>query len=86
MIIEIPDELAIRLAALLPEEERNRFAVSAIADALHNRQQATEAADCVSTVEEALAEMDAGRGLISFEEACRQWEQEKASRLPSEQP
>lgn len=37
--IDLPDELATRLAALLPEEERARFAVAAIADALETRQE-----------------------------------------------
>lgn len=32
--IDLPDELASQLTALLPEEERGRFAISAIAEAL----------------------------------------------------
>lgn len=35
--IELPDELASRLAELLPEEEWDRFAASAIAEALEAR-------------------------------------------------
>ena len=38
--IELPDELAARLAARLPEEERDRFAIAAIADALNQAEQA----------------------------------------------
>jgi len=40
--IKLPDEVAARLNALLPEGERDRFAVAAIADALRARQQEDE--------------------------------------------
>ncbi|HZT41180.1 MAG TPA: hypothetical protein VFA07_03280 [Chthonomonadaceae bacterium] len=73
--IDLPDELASRLAELLPEEERNRFAVNAIAEALEARRRDT--AECVTAVEQALADMDAGRNLIPFEEVSRQWEADK---------
>jgi predicted transcriptional regulator len=74
LTIDLPEELASRLTALLPEEERTRFSVAAIADALIYRENEQ---DCVEVVEQALIDMDAGRGLISFEEVCRQWEAEK---------
>ena len=72
--IDLPDELASRLAQL-PEEERTRFSVAAIADALIFRD---EEQNIVEIVEQALADMDEGRGLVSFEEVCRQWDSEKA--------
>ncbi len=76
LTIDLPDELASRLSALLPEEERSRFSVAAIADALTFRE---EEQDCVEVVEQALADMDKGHGLISFEEVCRQWDSDKAA-------
>lgn len=103
MTIELPDELAMRLNALLPEGERDGFAVAAIADALQARQQENEAdervlaslhadldpdadperdaRECIAAVEEAFAEMDAGRGLVSFEEEMARWQQQKAALL-----
>ena len=76
--IDLPDEVASRFVALLPEKERSQFSVDAIAEALQLRQE--EADDCVTVVEQALADMDAGIGLVSFEEVCRQWDAEKAAR------
>ena len=70
--IELPDELSSRLAASVPEEERVEFAVAAIAEALEAQRQ--EEAECVAALEEALADMEAGRS-ISFEESQRQWEE-----------
>src|SRR5438309_9265873 len=70
---------ASRLAALLPEEERGRFSVAAIADALAFRE---EEQDCVEVVEQALTDMDEGRGLISLEEARRS--EEHTSELQSQ--
>ena len=81
LTIELPDDVASRLAEMLPEGERDRFAASAIADALESRMRDSE--ECVLAVEEALADMEAGRNLIPFEEVCRQWEAEKASRPTS---
>lgn len=98
--LEIPDELASELTALFPQEERNRFAVAAIADALTAWQREAdarlaelllaeldpeqeperEAAECTAIVEEGLNDVDARRNLVSFEEACRGWEAEKAAR------
>lgn len=75
--LDLPDELASRLT-LLPEGTRDRFAAAALADALDLRH--SETADCVTVVEQALADMDAGRGLVSFDEACRQWEADKVAR------
>lgn len=90
MTIELPEPLAAELAALVPEAERDRFAVAAVADAVLVRQRASEgsagpaaerdAAECVRAVEEALVEMDAGRGLISFEDVTQLWEADKAAR------
>ena len=80
--IDLPEELASRFVALLPEEERSRFSAAAIADALLLREE--EGDDCVTAVEQALAEMDAGRGLVPFEEICRQWDAEKAARKSTE--
>jgi predicted transcriptional regulator len=76
LTIDLPDELASRLAALLREEERSRFSVAAIADALAFRE---EEQNCIEVVEQALADMDEGRGLISLEEACRLWDADKPS-------
>jgi len=104
--IELPDELTERLNALLPEDERARFAVAAIADALQARQR-EEAADkrvlaalhadldpdadperdareCIAAGEEALADVDAGRGLVPFEEVRRRWEADTAAWLASQ--
>lgn len=75
--LDLPDELASRLT-LLPEGTRDRFAAAALADALDLRQAETE--DCVTVVEQALADMDAGRGLVSFDEVARQWEAERIAR------
>lgn len=77
LTIQLPDELASRFMTL-PEDERTQFSIAAIAEALRFRQDEEE--DCVTVVEQALADMDAGTGLVSFEEACRRWDAEKASR------
>ena len=42
LILDLPEELAARLASLLPEEDRDRFAVAAIAEALATRQREDE--------------------------------------------
>ena len=76
LTIDLPAELAVRLATVLPEEERSQFAVMAIEDALEARLR--DEAECVAAVEEAIAEMEAGRGLMSFEDAYREWDAEKA--------
>jgi predicted transcriptional regulator len=78
--IDLPDDLASRLAEILPEEERSRFAVDAIAEALEARRRDSE--ECIVAVEQALADMDEGRNLIPFEEICRLWDAEKAARRP----
>ena len=78
LTIELPDEVASRLAEMLPESERDGFAASAIAEALESRLRDSE--ECVLAVERALADMDAGRNLIPFDEVCRQWEAERAGR------
>ena len=71
--LDLPDELVSRLT-LLPEAARDRFAADALADAFDLYQQ--EDTDCVAVVEKEIAEMDAGQGLVSFEEVCRRWKQE----------
>jgi predicted transcriptional regulator len=75
LTIDLPDELASRLAELLPEEERDRFAVAAIAEALEARR--CDSAECIAAVEQALEDMDEGRNLIPFEEVCRQWDADR---------
>jgi predicted transcriptional regulator len=103
MTIQLPDELADQLAALVPEQdERDHFAVAAIADAVRLRQQEVEAdervlaslrarldpdteperdsAECVAAVEEAMADMEAGR-TYSLEEERAYWQQQKAALL-----
>ena len=77
LTIELPEGLAARLAELLPEDERVRFAASAIEDALDARLR--DSAECVSAVEQALADMNEGRNLIPFDEVCRQWEAERTA-------
>lgn len=64
LTIDLPDELASRLMALLSAEECGRFAVSAIADALLAQER--DASECIAAVEEAITDMEAGRS-ISFE-------------------
>jgi predicted transcriptional regulator len=71
LTIELPDELAFRLMALLPEEARERFAVSAIAEAL--LAQESDSAECIAAVEEALAEMETGH-TVSFDEEIARWQ------------
>jgi predicted transcriptional regulator len=73
--IDLPDELATRLNALLPEEERGRFAVSAIAEALSAQEQ--DSAECVAAVEEALTDAEMGR-TISLDDEKARWLQQKA--------
>jgi predicted transcriptional regulator len=80
--IDLPEELAIRLATVLPEEERSQFAVSAIEEALEARLR--DEAECVAAVEEAIAEMEAGHKGILFEDLCRQWDAERAARRTAE--
>ncbi len=93
--LDLPEEVAAQLTDLLPSEERSRFAVAAIADALSVRLREADARlvaaleaeydperddeECRAIVEEGLDDIDAGRGLVSFEEACQRWEAEKAA-------
>ena len=74
----LPDELANRLNVLLPEAEREHFALSALADAILAQEQ--DSAECIAAVEEALADMEAGR-TISLEESIARWEKQKADLL-----
>ncbi len=78
LTIDLPDELASRLNNLLPEDERVRFAVAAIADALVAQER--DSAECVTAVEEALAEMEIGR-TISLDDEKARWEVQKAMLL-----
>lgn len=84
------------MTATLPEAERDRFALTTIANAMAARQKEAEArlaaalladfdperdaAECRSVVEEGLDDVDAGRDLVSFEEAKRRWEAERVAR------
>ena len=74
--LDLPDALATRLTAL-PEGARDQFAATALADAFDFGEIETE--DFVTVVEQALADMNAGIGLVSFEDACRQWDAEEAA-------
>lgn len=78
----LPDDLAARLAILPDEEARNRFAVAALAAGIAalDADKGDDEAQTVTAVEEALAQMDAGRGLVSFEEASHRWAEDKAAR------
>src|SRR5690349_20103941 len=87
LTIDLPDALASRLTALLPEEEHDRFALSAIADALLSasllaeldpeQELEREAAECIAAVAEGFADIDAGRNLVSLEEVRHRWDAEK---------
>jgi hypothetical protein len=94
MTIEIPEPLAAELAELFPATERDGFAVAAVAEAVLARRQQIESGmgtkvgdeeECVQAVREALVEMDAGRGLVSFEEASHRWDVQKAARRAQNQ-
>ena len=75
LTIDLPEELASRLNELLPEEERVRFAVAAIAHALVVQER--DSAECIAAVEEAIAEMETGRTIALKDERAR-WEKQKA--------
>ena len=95
LTLKLPEELAARLAATLPEAERDRFALAAIEDALAARQRESEArleqtlladfdserdaAACRAIVEQGLDDVDAGRDLVAFDEAQRRWDAERAA-------
>jgi hypothetical protein len=82
LTLNLPDAVATRMEQL-PEDERARFSVEAIADALLLIENDD---DCVEVVDRALADVEAGIGLYSFEDACRRWESEKiASASPNSQ-
>lgn len=78
MTIDLPDALATRLGALLPEEAQQGFAISAIADAVLAQEQ--DSAECVAAVEAAFADIEAGR-TVSLEEEQVRWQKQKASLL-----
>ena len=77
--IDLPEELASRLSTALPEEERSQFAVAAIEEALEAHLQ--DEAECVAAVEEAIAEIEAGRTGLSFEPIKRAAVTESGTRL-----
>jgi hypothetical protein len=69
--IDLPEELASRLMALLPEEEWNRFAVSAIAEALAERQRVLDGRDLgplADPIEEKEPEREATECVAAVEE------------------
>lgn len=78
LTIDLPEEVASRMQAMLPEEERREFAVSAIAEALMLREQ--DEAECIAAVEGRFADYEAGR-TISLEEEKARWETQKAKLL-----
>ncbi len=78
LTIDLPEELASRLAASMPEEERSEFTIHAIADALEARRR--DEAECIAALEEALEDMKMGRSL-SFEEEQARWQSQKAALL-----
>ena len=78
LTIDLPDDLASRLMALLPEEAREHFAVSAIEEALLARER--DSAECMAAVEEALAEMETGQS-VSLEAEKARWQSQKAALL-----
>ncbi len=94
--LDLPEEVAAQLTDLLPSEERSRFAVAAIADALSVRLREADArladaleaeydperdaAECIAIVEQELADMEKGDDSITLEEFRRQWEAQKAAR------
>jgi predicted transcriptional regulator len=78
LTISLPDDLASRLEALLPEAERTSFAVSAIAEALRAREQ--ESAECSVAVEGGLAELEAGR-TVSLEDEVERWQRQRSALL-----
>ncbi len=75
LTIDLPDEVASRLNALLPEEERGRFAVSAIADALLAQER--DSVECMAAVEEAIVDVENERS-VSLDDERARWQQEKA--------
>ena len=76
LTIELPNEIATRLR-LLPEAMRDRFAVAALEDALNLRQ--NETSDFTAVIDQSLSDMAEGKNLISFEDACRQWEDRRTN-------
>lgn len=68
---------ARRLAA----ETDDRILAAFRADLDPDLEPERDAAECVAIVNAALADMEAGRGLISFEEAKSRWQQQKAALL-----
>lgn len=94
--LDLPDELAARLAEL-PKSEVNRFAVIALTDLVNGTSHIHEddpALDVypelddetIAAIEEALNDVEAGR-TIPFEQVRAEWEAEKAARHATrEQP
>jgi predicted transcriptional regulator len=78
LTISLPDELASWLMAILPEEARQRFAVTAIEDALLAQERDSE--ECIAAVEEALAEIKTGQ-TISLKAEQARWQSQQAALL-----
>lgn len=62
------------------QEAEARLVESLLAELDPELEPEREAAECTAIVEAGLKEMEAGHNLVSFEEACRRWEEEKAAR------
>ncbi len=83
LTIDLPEELASRLTASYPEEaKRNQLIICSIADVLESKQQ--EADDLIASMDALIADVEAGRNTYSFEEVCRQWDEDTAARLKAE--
>lgn len=84
----LPDAERSRFAAAALADALNarwREADARLADALlaeldPQLEPEREAAEFTAIIEAGLDDIDAGRDLVSFEEACRRWEAEKAAR------
>ena|SRR5580700_3485207 len=95
LTLNLPEALAARLASTLPEEERDRFALAAIEDALSARQMEAEArlemelladfdaerdaAEYRAAIDEGLNDVETNHELVSFDEVQRRWEADKAT-------
>ena len=83
LTIDLPEELASRLTASYPEEaERNQLIICSIAEVLESQQQESE--DLIASMDVIISDVQAGRNTYSFEEVCRQWDEDTAARLKAE--
>lgn len=84
--LELPDELATQLMAL-PESERNRYATAAFwhyteeVDNVAGEDSEEKEDECIAIVEQALADVEAGRNMVHFEDVLRRYEADKLERL-----